>query len=68
MDRLTFQSRILLLPRPIQQEMEHYLDYLLFKSKKENHKKHPKAGCMRGTFKMKNGFDEPLSDFKEYME
>ena len=25
-------------------------------------------GCMRGQFKMTDDFDEPLDDFKEYME
>ena len=25
-------------------------------------------GCMRGQFKMAEDFDEPLEDFKEYME
>jgi addiction module RelB/DinJ family antitoxin len=25
-------------------------------------------GCMRGQFKMADDFDEPLDDFKEYME
>jgi|GEM_PF-451139 predicted HTH domain antitoxin len=27
---------------------------------------HPKAGCMKGTFIMRDNFDEPLDDFKEY--
>jgi hypothetical protein len=26
-----------------------------------------KAGFMKGTFVMKEGFDDPLEDFKEYM-
>jgi hypothetical protein len=30
-------------------------------------KKHPKAGCMKGTFVMAPDFDESLEDFKEYM-
>ena len=25
-------------------------------------------GCMRGQFKMSDDFDDPLEDFKEYME
>jgi len=68
MDSATFQTKIHLLPKPMLQELELYLDYLLFKNKKKIHKKHPKAGCMKGTFKMKNDFDEPLDDFKEYMK
>jgi len=27
-----------------------------------------KAGFMKGTFVMKEGFDDPLEDFKEYVE
>ncbi len=27
-----------------------------------------KAGFLKGTFTMKDDFDEPLDDFKEYME
>ncbi|MBM4166865.1 MAG: DUF2281 domain-containing protein [Ignavibacteria bacterium] len=40
------------------------------KSKNGIHKekKHPKAGCMKGTFILSPDFDEPLEDFKEYME
>ena len=30
--------------------------------------RHPKAGCMKGTFNLNSGFDEPLEDFKEFME
>ncbi|MDB5282090.1 MAG: hypothetical protein JWO06_1165 [Bacteroidota bacterium] len=46
------------------------LDFLgsLLKSGKNKKKIHPKAGCMKGTFIMKDNFDEPLEDFKEYME
>lgn len=68
MDSTTFHSKILTLPESIQKEMQNYLDYLLFKNQKKNGSKHPKAGCMKGIFKMKDDFDEPLDDFKEYME
>jgi len=31
-------------------------------------RKHPKAGCMKGTFTyMSDDFNEPLDEFKEYM-
>ncbi len=45
------------------------LDYLsgLLKTGRGKKKVHPKAGCMQGTFTIKQGFDEPLDDFKEYM-
>lgn len=44
------------------------MEYLIQKYKEKKIKKHPKAGCMKGIFKMKEGSDEPLDDFKEYME
>lgn len=58
------------LPNHLKTEISDYLDFLI--SKKTQNKnsglKHPKAGCMKGTFKMSTDFDEPLEDFKEYME
>ena len=38
------------------------------KSKIVKARAHPKAGCMKGTFKLSPDFDAPLEDFKEYME
>ena len=29
---------------------------------------HPQPGCLKGTFVMAPDFDEPLEEFKEYME
>ena len=31
-------------------------------------KNHPIAGCMKGTFSVGTDFNDPLEDFKEYME
>lgn len=62
------------LPNSLKNDLMKYLDYLLMKSKhnyeneKPANKKTPKAGCMKGTFLIKDDFDEPLEDFKEYME
>lgn len=66
MDDILFQSKLSTMPKPIQKEIQNYLDYLLFKYRDKTTKKHPKAGCMQGTFKMSNDFDAPLDDFKEY--
>lgn len=44
------------------------MDYIEFLEKKyKSSKPHPKAGCMKGTFKMTDDFDAPLDDFKDYM-
>jgi len=36
MDTTTFHTKIFSLPEPMQQELELYLDYLLFKNKKKS--------------------------------
>lgn len=65
------------LPESVKTELWAYFEYLLFKyqipkntdnGKKVNpEKKTPKAGFLKGTFIVGEGFDEPLEDFKEYM-
>ncbi|MBM4166873.1 MAG: DUF2281 domain-containing protein [Ignavibacteria bacterium] len=56
------------LPEQIKSEVMHYLDFLLQKKNNSLKKKRSKAGFLKGTFVMKENFDEPLEDFKEYME
>jgi len=68
MNNLTLYTKINTLPDTIKTEILDYMEYLIQKYKEKKIKKHPKAGCMKGIFKMKEGFDEPLDDFKEYME
>ena len=75
MNNITLYSKINQLPDKLKVEANDFLDFLLEKNKKlilddskgTKKKKHPKAGCMKGTFIMKDDFDEPLEDFKEYM-
>ncbi len=70
MSDLSLYLKITELPNSIKAEILHYMDFLLTKRiiTKKKSIKHPKAGCMKGTFKMSHDFDEPLDDFKEYME
>ncbi len=68
MNSLTIYTKINSLPDSIRLEILDFIDYLIEKHKTKNNTKHPKAGCMKGVFKMKNDFDKPLEDFKEYME
>lgn len=68
MDNTSLHTKVVSLPESLKHELELFLDYLLYKSKNEIPRKHPKAGCMKGTFTMKSDFDEPLEDFKEYTE
>ena len=71
MSELTIMRRIANL-EPKQQEMvEAFVEFLEQKSQAELtvNKDYPplKAGFLKGTFVMKDDFDEPLDDFKEYM-
>ncbi len=69
MSDLSLYIRMFNLPNHLKTEISEYLDFLISKKtqKKNSGKKHPKAGCMKGTFKMSPDFDEPLDEFKEYM-
>jgi hypothetical protein len=63
------------MPEPLKQEVLHYAKYLIenyseSKSGGEQPQKKRRAGILKGTFvlPLPNDFDEPLEDFKEYME
>lgn len=69
-------SKINSLPQPLQMEVEDFVDFLFQKvndkkrpiNKPTSKKKHlRKAGFLKGTFIMKEGFDDPLECFKDYM-
>jgi hypothetical protein len=68
MDSLLIYTKMNSLPENLRAELISYMDYLFDKSKKNKDIKHPKAGCLKGIFKMTAGFDEPIEDFKEYMQ
>ena len=61
-------TKISTLPQSIQKEIVDYMEFLIQKHKHQGTKIHPKAGCMQGVFIMSSDFNEPLDDFKEYME
>lgn len=48
-------------------EVEHFVEFLKEKESSKNHSKKRKFGCEKGFFEMKDDFDAPLDDFKEYM-
>lgn len=52
----------------LKKEVSHFIDYLLSKQKNEKKLKKPQFGCAKGRFKMAPDFDDPLEDFKEYMQ
>ena len=68
MNDLKLYMKLSSLPGDIKSEIMDYVDFLINKKVKKAPFIHPKAGCMKGTFTMDPDFDEPLEDFKEYME
>jgi hypothetical protein len=68
MTDIQLYTKISTLPQSIQKEIVDYMEFLIQKHKHLGTKIHPKAGCMKGVFKMNPDFNEPLDDFKEYME
>ncbi len=67
MTTTTLISKISTLPNSLKQELMDYVESLLKKHQATKSKKHPKAGCMKGTFEMSADFNAPLDDFNEYM-
>ena len=61
-------TKLNLLPDELKQEVLDFIEFLLHKQKKKPAKKTPKFGSGKGLFYMAPDFDEPLDDFKEYME
>ena len=67
MNKTTLYTKISLLPKSMQDVVSDFVEFLFQKQKSSNLKVHPKAGCMKGVFKMSADFNEPLEDFKDYM-
>ena len=68
MSDLQLYTKITALPPNLRKEVEDFVDFLNSKIKKERVKK-PKIefGLAKGLIKMKENFDDPIEDFKEYM-
>ena len=68
MDQIQLYTKIDFLPQELKSEVNDFVDFLLSKSKKEKKSRQPKFGCARGEIYISHDFDEPLEDFKEYMQ
>lgn len=69
MTNTSLYTKISTLPPSIQSEVTDYVEFLLQKHTPQKRMNiHPKAGCMKGTFTMSKNFNEPLSDFNDYMQ
>lgn len=56
------------LPNELKDEVNNFIDFLMSKKKIKKSEKKPKFGCAKGKIFISEDFDEPLDDFKEYME
>ena len=70
MQDLQLYFEISRLPSSMKVQVLAFIKSLVAGSGKSNQpvKNHPMAGCMKGTFSVGADFNEPLEDFKEYME
>ena len=49
-------------------QKQQVLDFIEFLKQKYSSRPRPRFGSGKGTFEMMPDFDEPLDDFKEYMQ
>ncbi|WP_134089739.1 DUF2281 domain-containing protein [Olivibacter sp. XZL3] len=70
MDNRLLYSKLESLPEHMRAEVADFIDFLVTKAQKNRERpqqqKVPKFGSAKGMFKMRDDFDEPLEDFKEY--
>ncbi len=67
MSDIEIYKEILTLPDELKKEVIDFVAFLKFKNQAKP-KKQRKAGLAKGLIKMSDDFDEPLDDFKEYMQ
>ena len=68
MNTLTLVQKIAELPPDLQAQVADFVDFLREKKIKSQPEKRPVFGSAKGMFVLAPDFDEPLDDFKEYME
>lgn len=66
MDNNILYKKITALPEHLKKQVEDFIDSLIEKEKSRDRK--AKFGSGKGMFIMKPDFDEPLDDFKKYMQ
>ena len=67
-DNTILFKKITSLPADLKKQVEDFVDALSKKHTTASQKKGPKFGSAKGMFVMHPSFDEPLDDFKEYMQ
>jgi hypothetical protein len=67
MDNILLYNKLTKLPESMKAEVSDFVDFLLSKTKtKKQTQKRPKFGSIKGAFKMKKNFDDPIEEFKDY--
>lgn len=61
-------TKISVLPEELKSEVNEFVDSLLKRRKREIKRRKPKYGCAKGKIYMAPDFDDPIDDFKEYLE
>jgi len=71
MNQAVLSSRIENLPEEFKADVLDFIDFLYFKKGKTNgdsdNNKRNGFGCLKGKISLREDFDEPLEDFKCYM-
>ncbi len=68
MTDLDIYNKLTALPDAMKKEVNDFIDFLKSKSDAgQKPMKKRQAGLAKGLIKMKDDFDEPLDDFKDYM-
>ena len=68
MNNVSLFTKLNSLPAELRKEVEEFIQTLLVKSQGSKKKTNRQPGLAKGLIEMKPGFDDPLDDFKVYME
>lgn len=68
MTDLQLYTELSTLPPELKKEVQHFFEFLKSKTKNEKSLKQRKFGAAKDFFEMHDDFDEPLEDFKDYMQ
>lgn len=67
MTDLRLYTELSSLPTDLKKEVQDFIEFLKTKARKQKPLKKREFGAAKGFFTMKDDFDAPLEDFKDYM-
>lgn len=68
MSEIDIYTKLAALPDDLKKEASDFVNFLKSKAKSGKSKQKKKSGLAKGLIEMKEGFEDPLNDFKEYTE